>query len=75
MLATFLLIAILKKTRPVAIKLNQPRNGCHFLSNLKLAVKACALILNLTQIYILLAKKIIYLKFNTTHKIKFELYF
>lgn len=45
------------------------------LSNLKLAIKACALILNLTQIYIPSAKKIIYLKFNTTHKIKFKRYF
>ncbi|MBE8585668.1 hypothetical protein YZ70_09370 [Campylobacter concisus] len=46
----------MKKTRPVAIKLNQPHNSCHFLSNLKLAVKACAIILNLTQIYIPSAK-------------------
>ncbi|WP_258035589.1 hypothetical protein [Campylobacter concisus] len=40
----------MKKTRPVATKPNQPRNSCHFLSNLKLAIKACDLILNLTQI-------------------------
>ena len=45
------------------------------LSNLKLAIKACALILNLTQIYILLAKSNHLPKFNATHKIKFKRYF